>query len=148
MPCFADVNGNAKDWPDGSAMSVGIHFTETKYYFLKLLAQKQAVLLDIIGNKSYKFDHTRVSEAVTNQHEAYIAYVRQECELVGALSESGGAWPSTYAVKCEATMIERRYKRVSAAINCIEKLPAEEREFGQVKCLYQLAQLNMGEWKK
>lgn len=84
-PALADVNGKATDWPEGSAMSVGIHFEETKDYFLKLLIQKQAILVDMVGSKAYKSNHIRLAKAVSQQHEAYISYVRQKCELIGAL---------------------------------------------------------------
>lgn len=134
-------------WPGGSAMAGFKLYRENRDYFANLLEKKQGQLMARVTNKAYKFDHTRLEAAVEAQHEAYLKYVVQECELVGALSGAGGVWPSTYAVKCEASLIERRYRRVSDAIACIDRLPADKQEFGQENCLYQIAQLNMGEWR-
>lgn len=135
------------EWPGGSAMAVGAQYRENRDYFSKLLAKKQSQLMARVENKAYKHDHTRLVEALKVQHAAYLIYVTQECELVGALTGAGGSWPSTYAVKCESTLIERRFRRVSDAVACIDKLPPDKQAFGQENCLYQLAQLNMGEWR-
>lgn len=144
---MASAQQAEQEWPSGSSMAVGKLYRENRDYFSKLLAKKHIQLLARVENKAYKHDHTRLVEAVKAQHTAYLTYVTQECELVGAITGAGGSWPSTYAVKCEAHLIERRFRRVSDAVACIDKLPAEKQEFGQENCLYQLAQLNMGEWR-
>jgi hypothetical protein len=144
---MASAQEAEQQWPGGSAMAVGKQYRENRDYFSKLLVKKHAQLMARVENKAYKFDHTRLVAAIEAQHAAYLKYVERECELVGALTGAGGSWPSTYAVKCEAVLIERRFRRVSDAVACIDRLPADKQEFGQENCLYQLAQLNMGEWR-
>jgi hypothetical protein len=80
-------------------------------------------------------------EALKTQEVAWKRYLPDECSLVGALTGSGGSWPSTYAVRCEANLMEMRVRRTREAIRCIERMPPAKRRSGQGECLYQLAPL-------
>ena len=82
-----------------------------------------------------------VPVALAAQQEAWARYVPEECSLVGALSGSGGSWPTAYNLQCQANLTELRIRRTRAAIACIEKIPVEQRPYLRAKCLYQLTPL-------
>ncbi len=128
------------DWPEGSAMHTGMGHAQRLEHAMQSLETKQAGLMAAVrGDGSYS--DRRLQLALESQHQAWMAYRSAECELVGALSGAGGAWPSTYATQCEANLSERRLRTVTAAARCVRKLPAANRALDQNRCLYQLGPL-------
>jgi uncharacterized protein YecT (DUF1311 family) len=70
-------------------------------------------------------------------------YMESECYMHGLMTQSGGSWPSTYAVECQARLLEKRYKRMRDAAACVERSPAEKYlSYESVNCLYQILPLN------
>jgi hypothetical protein len=82
-----------------------------------------------------------VAAALKAQQLAWRHYVPAECEFSGALTGAFGSWPSTYAVRCEANLMENRVRRTRAAIDCIKAITPELRWSEQNRCLYQLTPL-------
>lgn len=83
----------------------------------------------------------RLLTALETQQAAWLKYRDEECELIGALTGSGGSWPSTYANRCESNHTEQRLRRVRSAKRCIERLPTNDRLIEKNNCLQQLAPL-------
>jgi uncharacterized protein YecT (DUF1311 family) len=109
---------------------------------LAKLEKKLLRLLTSAGEESPQgqFDQRLVS-ALTAQQMAWKRYVPDECEVAGSLTGAGGTWPSTYAVACEANLMETRVRRTRAAIRCVEKIDPPSRWLDQNHCLYQLMPL-------
>lgn len=83
----------------------------------------------------------RLLSALSSQQEAWAKYRSSECELVGALTGAGGAWPTTHALRCEANHTDRRIRTIQSAIKCVTKKLKENQAFDQSACLQQLAPL-------
>ncbi|MGQ0751419.1 MAG: hypothetical protein ACT4PS_12855 [Betaproteobacteria bacterium] len=142
--------GAESGWPPGSAMAVGAEYVKERDRYARLVERKQAELTDVVskaasfesGGKQYT--DRRLVNAIESLHKAWRSYFVHECELIGALSGAGGTWPSTYAVRCEANLMYRRYRRLNHAIRCIDRIAPEERRFEAAGCLYQLSPLTYG----
>lgn len=127
------------DWPEGSAMHTGGLYVEKRDYFMGFLKKDQAKLEELI--RTTDPHDTRLHSAVKAQHEAWLEYHPHECEMVGALSGAGGTWPSTYAVRCEANLVNNRMNAVRNAMRCINRAPEKTRRYAVADCLYQLLPL-------
>lgn len=131
--------GVDEDWPEGSAMYVGSKLVESRDYFERLLKQREAELVRLLSKE--KDPDARLIAAMQRQQEAWLKYRDDECELVGSLSGAGGTWPSTFAVQCEASLTDRRFRRFGWAVKCWKDIAAEDRRFSAARCPYQLAPL-------
>jgi hypothetical protein len=123
-------------------MAVGEIHVKNRAYF-RNLEKRQAVLLDLLEAMSDE----RVVDAVRALHDSWLEYFPQECELFGSLSGAGGSWPSTYAVKCEANLMYRRYRRLGHVVACVERARSDNpvnRQWATNTCLYQLSPLTYG----
>lgn len=100
------------------------------------LKQLEKRLVALVSSPDYG-----VVTALTAQEAAWARYVPEECSLVGALTGSGGSWPTAYNLQCQANLTELRVRRTRAAISCIETIPAEQRPFLRTGCLNQLTPL-------
>lgn len=143
LPSVAMSQDAKTDWPPGSAMHTGLGLVEKRDYFAGLLEKKNAELVELVV-RDRKFPDDRLAKALQAQHASWLLHRVAECELVGSLSGAGGSWPSTYAVQCEANLTDLRFRTVSSAIRCIQRIPVAQREFEQNRCLYQLAPLTFG----
>ena len=137
-------------WPDTGAMGQGQIYENDKKYFERLVFKKQTELVEKITTDSIreingsKYPDQRLVDAVADLHTSWLAYYPKECELIGALSGAGGSWPSTYATRCEANLVYRRFNRLKAAMNCIDRIPERQRPYSLSQCLYQLSPLTYG----
>ncbi|MDE2429731.1 MAG: DUF1311 domain-containing protein [Burkholderiales bacterium] len=137
-------------WPEGSAMAVGRHMQQSRDYFLKKLESRQAQLMKAVEAASMqKFGDKeapdrRLLNAVADLHTAWLAYYPKECELIGSLSGTGGNWPSTHALRCEANLVYRRYLRLGHVLHCIDRIPAKDSAWEMNRCLYQLSPMTYG----
>jgi hypothetical protein len=123
-------------WPPGSAMhTAGLHAERLKEA-RRTLETLEGRLLALASSPD-----DGVAAALTAQQAAWKRYVPQECDLIGALTGSGGSWPTSYNLNCQANLMELRVRRTRAAIDCIERIPAEKRPFLRSACLYQLTPL-------
>jgi hypothetical protein len=140
LACFICFSAFAEDeaWPEGSAMAVGLDHVKTRDYFKRLLEKKHSELITLIEKEA----DSRLVDGLKQQHTAWLAYQEKECEVFGASTGAGGSWPSTYAVECEARVIEHRFKRVRAAVECIRKLPEEKRKYELSQCIQQILPFN------
>ena len=134
------VTGSAsaedRTWPPGSAMhTAGLH-VQRRDQAARTLKQLEQRLLPLASSPS-----DGVGPALTAQEAAWARYVREECSLVGALTGSGGSWPTAYTLQCQANLTELRVRRTRAAISCIERIPTEQRPFLRARCLNQLTPL-------
>jgi hypothetical protein len=77
------------------------------------------------------------------QQDGWLAYYPRECWLTGALTMTEGTWPSTYAMKCEAHLVDRRLRAMTDAVACIQKFEPDKRATEAPKCLAQLAPLTL-----
>ena len=77
------------------------------------------------------------------QQEGWLAYYPRECWLTGTLTMAVGTWPSTYAMKCEAHQVDRRFRALSDAVACIQRAAPDKRSIEAPKCLVQLAPLTL-----
>ncbi len=125
------------DWPEGSAMHTGLLYKKTHDDSKKSLEKKHKQLIKIVTKNSP--DDSRLINAIKAQHIAWLKYYATECEIIGALSGAGGSWPSTYAMGCQANLMDQRLRLVSSAINCINKIPSDKQQSEQNGCLYQLS---------
>jgi uncharacterized protein YecT (DUF1311 family) len=126
-------------------MHTGLLLVERQKVVEKTLAQKHEELIKIVssstGPSGRVIGGERLLTALKTQHEAWLKYRTEECELIGSLTGAGGTWPSTYANKCEVNHTKQRLRRVRSAIRCVEKLPTDKRWYEQTDCLQQLAPL-------
>ena len=134
-----------QQWPEGSAMNVGGLEVKRRDQAAAALGRLERKLLQVLSTADRSSPpiapDERLIAALKAQQAAWRRYVPDECEVVGSLTGAGGSWPSTYAVRCEANLMELRLRRTRAAIRCIEKLPAPSRQLEQNRCLHQLAPL-------
>lgn len=141
----APAMAQEESWPEGSAMHTGGLEVKRRDAASAVLETLNGRLLTLVSEAKTQSPPLppdgRLIKALEAQQTAWKRYVRDECELVGALSGSGGSWPSTYAVRCQANLAELRVRRARAAISCIEKMPPARRRLEQNRCLYQLATL-------
>ncbi|WP_431688973.1 hypothetical protein [Hahella sp. NBU794] len=99
-----------RKWPEGSAMATGSEYKKNRDYFSDLVEKKQIELITLVkANSTHKIGGERLLKGLTSLHEAWKDYYQNECELIGALSGAGGSWPSTYALRCEAILMHRRF---------------------------------------
>ena len=132
-----------ESWPEGSAMGVGEKHVASRAYFGNLVEKRQTTLIQLLETTSDE----RVVDAVRALHGSWLQYFPQECELVGSLSGAGGSWPSTYAVRCQANLMYRRYRRLGYVIACIERARSDNpvtTHWATNTCLYQLSPLTYG----
>ena len=130
-------------WPEGSSMRTGLVLVQRQNAVQARLSSKHEELLKLVSSSASgesRMD-ARLLAALKTQQAAWLKYRTDECELVGTLTGAGGAWPSTYAIRCEVNHTEQRLRRVRSAIRCIEKMPNEKRLVEQNNCLQQLAPL-------
>lgn len=130
-------------WPEGSAMHTGLLLAEQKGELETRLARKNRELISLVSQND-RIGTTRVADALAAQHDSWLKYRADECELIGALTGAGGTWPSTYAVRCEVNLTDQRLRRVRWATRCIVKSRKENRAYEEYDCLQQLAPLVNG----
>lgn len=132
-------------WPEGSAMSVGGLENQRLSIASAELAKLDKRLLTLVSEAQQTSPAIPPDEllikALKVQQAAWRRYLPDECGLIGDLSGAGGSWPSTYAVRCEANLLEMRVRRTRASIRCLEKMTPAKRRLDQGGCLYQLAPL-------
>jgi uncharacterized protein YecT (DUF1311 family) len=132
------------DWPEGSAMQVGgleLHRRDQAERTLGKLEGRLMRIVSTPANASSVSLDPELAAALKAQQQAWRRYVPAECGVTGALTGALGSWPSTYAVRCEANLMESRIRRTRAAIHCIEAIAPEDRWPEQYRCLYQLTPL-------
>jgi hypothetical protein len=132
-------------WPEGSAMNVGGLKNKRLEFANATLAKLSRGLLMLVSaaqqtSPTIPPDDLLI-KALKVQEVAWKRYLPDECALVGTLTGAGGSWPSTYAVRCEANLVEMRVRHTRAAIRCIERMPPAKRRLDQGECLYQLVPL-------
>lgn len=138
------------DWSAGTALGVGQTLITNRDYFMTKVEVRQRQLVSLVESGSMQafgsslIPDRRLVKAVADLHTAWQAYYPKECELIGSLSGAGGSWPSTYAVRCEANLVYRRYQRLGHVIRCIERIPPSDRADTLNQCLYQLSPLTYG----
>lgn len=132
-------------WPEGSAMNVGGKEAARRDAAEAMLSKLEERLLEILSTPDASSPplppDTALVASLRNQQAAWRQYVPKECRVVGDLTGAGGSWPSTYAVRCEANLMELRVRRTRAALRCIGAIPEASRRLNQSRCLYQLAPL-------
>jgi uncharacterized protein YecT (DUF1311 family) len=124
-------------WPGGSAMAEGLDAADQLNQTTAVLNRKNRELLRLVG----VFAGERMTKGLMALNVEWIRYREAECELVGNLTNSGGSWPSTYAVRCELNMTDQRLRHVRSAIRCIARIPADHRPLDAADCMQQLAPL-------
>jgi uncharacterized protein YecT (DUF1311 family) len=141
VPAAAQDDG----WPEGSAMHTGGLEVKRRDAAAAILAKTDRRLLEIVSAADPAPNpiepDERLLAALKGQQTAWTRYRAEECELAGALTGSGGSWPSTYAVRCEANLTELRVRRTRSAIRCLERMPSSKRRLDGSECLYQLMPL-------
>lgn len=137
-----DCTDRPECWPEGSAMRTGLELAASRDQSQKMLAKQQEKLIALVSSNQ-KYPDERLIRALRDQHDAWLKYRSAECELVGSLSGAGGSWPSTYAIRCEANLTDRRYHTVLHAIRCIDRIPTGQKWVEQSRCLYQLGPLTI-----
>jgi uncharacterized protein YecT (DUF1311 family) len=131
-------------WPDGSAMRTAMLAADARQKVEARLAQAHKALIDLLWTTTMDgkpWMESRLPRTLESQQAAWLKYRTEECELVGTLTQAGGTWPTTHAIRCELNHTERRLRRVQAAIRCIQRIAPDERWLRQNACLQQLAPL-------
>ncbi len=73
-----------------------------------------------------------------NDHEKWLEHRTAECDVAGALTLSGGEWPSTYAVQCILALTVKRAESLVQINTCITK-HAKSQESGEpLQCIAKL----------
>jgi uncharacterized protein YecT (DUF1311 family) len=145
-PIAASAASQENDWPAGSAMQVGgleVHRRDQAEATLGKLEGQLLQLISTPAGGSSPTPYPGLAAALKAQQLAWRRYVPAECEFSGALTGAFGSWPSTYAVRCEANLMENRVRRTRAAIHCIKAITPEARWPEQNRCLFQLAPLTV-----
>lgn len=152
LMAFAEVEctNRPECWPEGSSMRTGLLLARQVQQTEELLASTHDELIALVASSVNGEIHVdqRLLGALKSQQAAWLKYRDEECELIGALTGSGGTWPSTYASRCEANHAEQRLRRVRSAMRCVQRIPAERRLFEQNACLQQLAPLTNKTWAR
>ena len=139
------VSAQERTWPEGSAMHTGQREVRRREAALAALSWLDRRLVALVAGTEVPgmpgSSDGRLVAALKAQQAAWQGYIKDECEVIGALTGAGGSWPSTYAVRCEANLAELRVRRSRAAIRCVERIAPANRWYNQNACLYQLAPL-------
>lgn len=105
-------------------------------YYHRLLVERNQELYSFL--EALEFETTGVREAVEAQHIAWLDYYTTECHLLSRLNPSY----SYHTSQCQASLIDRRYRRVNRAVKCLKReTPPPDRPLGLERCLYQLTHL-------
>ena len=134
-------------WPEGSAMRTLLLQGEQGSRLEETLRKSHEELVALVAAAKVQSrgmtlqPPPRLIDALKSQQIAWVKYRDEECELLGALTEAGGQWPSAHATRCSNNLTDLRLKRIQAARSCILRIPEESRLFGQANCLQQLAPL-------
>lgn len=129
------------DWPEGSAM-------HTLYVVNDQLQATRAALGEAHGRLLTALDGDAdppppLARAVASQHETWLAYRDADCELAGALTGAGGAWPSVHGVTCRIDHFTQRIETVDSANTCLRALPPGSPGYEQLACLNGLVDWSM-----
>ena len=143
---FSVFASTDNEWPEGSAMAVGLSHGASLESTIKSLKKTHVELLHLLTTKfTYEGvehdDGDRLIKAVEAQQKSWESYRVNECELIGVLGGGASPWQSTRAIECEQNLATQRLRRLRAAVKCIKRIAPEERYSGQQQCLYQLAPL-------
>jgi len=76
-----------------------------------------------------------LARALVSQQDAWLAYRDRDCELAGALTGAGGAWPSVHGLSCRIEHARQRIAALDAATACMHGLAPDELRHGQPECL-------------
>ncbi len=138
-------------WPVGSAMNTGLKARadlENKSGDMQKLHLELISTLSNLSNfQSETFLRARVISALKAQQSTWVKYEVDECELVGALTGSGGNWPSAYANLCEIDLVKARASALTDAIKCIKAVPLKD-SWMQSNCLNALTPLGHIEYQE
>lgn len=133
LAACAHAQDGRDEWPEGSAM-------HTLYVVGDELDAARATLDDARSRLLTALDGdvdepSPLARAVTSQHESWLAYRNADCELAGALTEAGGAWPSVHGVTCRIEHLTQRTKAMDAASTCLRALPTDGPRYERLECL-------------
>lgn len=129
------------DWPEGSAMhTLYVVGDELEAARSALANARDRLLTALDGDVD---EPSPLARAVTSQHESWLAYRNADCELAGALTGAGGAWPSVHGISCRIEYITQRIKAVDAASICLRALPSNGAGYERLECLQELVDWTM-----
>lgn len=144
-PIYAQDEGElagCDKWNTAGAMGVGCVLKARKIYFRDFRNNRYETLIDLLSEHQSENDQLIV--AVERQRDLLDKYYASECGLVGKLMGGGGSWPSTHATRCEANLMDRQFRRVDNALQCMQKHDRSTRFLrnqAHLECLYQLTHL-------
>lgn len=140
IPLQSHAQAKKEDWPIGSARHAIFVHQEKINYFLDFLTKDQIRLEELIRTRGS--NTSALLRALQNQHKSWLLYYPSECALMGALSGTGGAWPSAHALRCQANLVNNRLVSVRNSIACINRQKQERVSVNDISnCLYQLGPL-------
>ncbi len=137
----AHAQGARDDWPEGTAMhTLYVVGDELEAARSALADARDRLLTALDGDVD---EPSPLARAVTSQHESWLAYRNADCELAGALTGAGGAWPSVHGISCRIEHITQRIKAVHAASICLRALPSNGADYERLECLQELVDWTM-----
>jgi uncharacterized protein YecT (DUF1311 family) len=138
-------------WPETS----GTYASFEKKEESKALEQKLSIAFDALLNTLDVAIPSHLGSGIHQQLEkqqsAWLEYARAECNLVGSLTGSGGAWPVAYSLSCYRNHLQTRLNLVTSARKCLSRPQGTSPSsyFDKNSCLQQLAPLtNPPPWRK
>lgn len=129
------------DWPEGSAMHTSFLMRDRLDSAEADLAQAQVKMRTLIAQSDDYFGE-RIALALDELSVQWIRYRGAECYLHGTLTRSGGTWPNTWALECEAQQTEQQATIVREAIECLQATPTDDRLNDPDSCLDPLLRLS------
>lgn len=121
------------DWPEGSAMHTMYVVNEQLQISRAALNEAHARLLTALDDNADP--PSPLARAVASQHQKWLAYRSIDCELAGALTGAGGAWPGVHGLTCQTEQISQRLEVVNSASACLRALPPDGPGYEQLQCL-------------
>ncbi len=137
LTCALTAHSSEKtDWPQGSAMYAGLSQKEILVKKQETAANLAATIqANLEEHSPYKGKY--LSDLLAKSHHNWKGYIDSTCMVVGAMTGSGGSWPTYYALKCEANMTDQRLFKLTNTLRCIKKHARNKRKYDIPACLYQ-----------
>ncbi len=140
MPC-AQAHDDPDAPPKGSATHSLLVVGDELETAGAALSEAQHRLSVALGGEAG--EPPRLARAVASLHESWLAYRNADCELAGALTGAGGAWPAVHGITCRIDHLTQRTEVLDSATSCLQALPLDSYDFERLECLQALVDWEM-----
>ena len=151
LPVRASEDEKPREWPEDSAMSVGLRANAERDRYMKQIPS----LIDRIGlllkeqvpwyRDNSENGYGDLKRDLLAHQKAWSDYVNAECEFLYKF-EGGpnfNTWASTKAARCHAGQYYKRLQQLRRAEKCLRTRNRGAADYYFADCLYQLAPISL-----